>query len=120
MSRTVREWKRWLSSDRTGEETGGKGICISTFQSNPEGLHFTDSQSRSDGRDCLLKWGRTPVVIDEIREFSVGIFEGKKIAGQARKLYVDLKKRWASGENGHKNLGRRNPPRDNRQALERY
>ncbi|NLT46770.1 MAG: histidine phosphatase family protein, partial [Thermotogaceae bacterium] len=44
------------------------------------------------------KWGLTPVVIDGIREFSVGIFEGKKIAGQARELYVDLKKRWAAGE----------------------
>ncbi|RLL81533.1 histidine phosphatase family protein [Mesotoga sp. BH458_6_3_2_1] len=44
------------------------------------------------------KWGLTPVVIDEIREFSVGIFEGKRIAGQARELYVDLKKRWAAGE----------------------
>ncbi len=44
------------------------------------------------------KWGLTPVEIDEIREFSVGIFEGKKIAGQARELYVDLKKRWAAGE----------------------
>ncbi|WP_110991221.1 MULTISPECIES: histidine phosphatase family protein [unclassified Mesotoga] len=44
------------------------------------------------------KWGLTPIVIDEIREFSVGIFEGKKIAGQARELYVDLKKRWAARE----------------------
>ncbi|MBN2219822.1 MAG: histidine phosphatase family protein [Kosmotogaceae bacterium] len=43
-------------------------------------------------------WGLTPVVIDEIREFSVGIFEGKKIAGQARELYVDLKEKWAGGE----------------------
>lgn len=44
------------------------------------------------------KWGLTPVIADEIREFSVGIFEGKKIAGQARELYVDLKEKWATGE----------------------
>ena len=44
------------------------------------------------------KWGLTPVVMDEIREFSVGIFEGKKIAGQAREKYVDLKEKWAAGE----------------------
>jgi len=44
------------------------------------------------------KWGLTPVMIDEIREFSVGIFEGKKIAGRAREKYVDLKEKWAGGE----------------------
>jgi len=44
------------------------------------------------------KWGLTPVMIDEIREFSVGIFEGKKIAGRAREKYVDLKEKWAAGE----------------------
>ncbi|HQC13766.1 histidine phosphatase family protein [Mesotoga prima] len=47
------------------------------------------------------KWGLTPSVIsviDKIREFSVGIFEGKRIAGKARELYVDLKKAWAMGD----------------------